>query len=104
VLALSARYLTRLDHSANAALFIAGLACGYLVPLTFRIAQIVGRDRMERVRWVRVGLVALFLLALLGPLFTALIVPGAAPLVFGTLAMATLGTGLQDDATGKAAA
>ena len=96
-LALSARYLTRPDQPGNAAYFIAGLAFGYLVPLTFRIAQIVRRDRMERLRWLRVGLLTLFFLALLAPLITALIVPRAAPIVFGTLAMATLGTGLQHD-------
>ena len=103
-LALSARHLARLDQSANAAFFIAGLGCGYIVPLTFRIAQIAGRDRMERLPWLRLGLLALFCLALLAPLITALIVPRAAPMVGGTLGMATLGTGLQDDGSGKAAA
>jgi hypothetical protein len=103
-LALSARHLTQLDQSANAGFFIAGLACGYLVPLTFRIAQIVGRDRIERLRWLRLGLLALFFGALLVPLIIALTVPGAPPIIGGTLAMATLGTGLQDDRSQKAAA
>jgi len=103
-LVLSARDLARLDRSGNPVLFVAGLACGYVVPLTFRIAQMVGRDRMERLRSLRLGLLGLFFLSLLVPVIVALTVPGAAPIVGGTLAMATLGTGLQDDGAGKAAA
>ena len=104
-LAWSGYQLARVDDSGSGSLFVAGLAAGYLPPLSLRIAGLVGRDRLAGSRWLRVTLVALFLLPLLTPLIALVIMPlRATPVFGGTLAMWMLGGALQGDAPDKAAA
>ena len=99
VLVIALRRLTEEPTPIALGAFIAGLACGYVPPLTIRLARMLGRDRMERTRWLRL----LFLLLFFAPLLTALVALAVAPVrlaqVFGmgTLAMVLLGLGLQDD-------
>lgn len=100
-----ARALATLDHPETAAFFAVGLLSGYFVPLTFRIAAIVGPERVRGLPWLRAALLALFFLPLLTPLVAIIIAPhdtGTLLFAGGTLAMATLGSALQGDPSDQA--
>jgi hypothetical protein len=89
--------------------FILGLVGGYLVPLTFRLGPMIGRERIERTPWLRVVGMFLFFLGLLSPLIVAAALPYGYAKVFplsaaGMLAMAALGTALQPDVRERVAA
>ena len=109
VLAFAGVQAAQKDSAGTSLYFIIGLAGGYLVPLTVRIARMIGPERITASRWLQLAGIGFTFLGLLGPVIVTALMPGHSGDAFratvgGTLAMAMLGTALQDDAPERVAA
>jgi hypothetical protein len=109
VLAFAGVRASQKDPTGTSLSFIIGLAGGYLVPLTVRIARMIGPERIVASRWLQLAAIGLTFLGLLGPIIVTALMPSHSGDAFratagGTLAMATLGTALQGDAAERVAA
>lgn len=96
LLALAAFRLARAASPAVSVAFVIGLGCGYVPSLVLRVADLIGRERLRRTRWLRRGLVVIWFVPLVGSVTTLalLSLPIARAIAGGTVTMLLLGFAL----------